>query len=82
MNKVTFNLKDDILKAVAESDKKSTKLTVQELLNKLQRIDHAILTVEQQLPKNYFPGQEPLCDVIDILAEYRDDIMNSQVYIR
>lgn len=57
------------------------KTTIQEVIKKLQEIDHAILYCENQLPKDYFPGQEPLCDVIDLLAEYRDKIMDSKVDI-
>lgn len=58
-----------------------SKTTIQEVISKLQKIDHAIMVVEQLLPKDYFAGQEPLCDVIDLLAEYRDKIMDSKVDI-
>lgn len=53
--------------------------TVSDILKKLQEIDHAILTVERRLPKEYFPGQEPLCDVINLLSEYRDKILTCDV---
>lgn len=58
-----------------------SKTTIQEVICKLQKIDHAIMTVERLLPKDCFAGQEPLCDVIDLLAEYRDKIMDSKVDI-
>lgn len=58
-----------------------SKTTIQEVICKLQKIDHAIITVEQLLSKDCFPGQESLCDVIDLLAEYRDKIMDSKVDI-
>lgn len=57
------------------------KTTIQDVLHKLQDIDHAILLVERMLPKDYFAGQEPLCDVINLLAEYRDKIMDAKVDI-
>lgn len=57
------------------------KTSIQEVLNKLHQIDHAILYVESKLPADYFPGQEPLCDVINLLAEYRDKILDSKVDI-
>lgn len=57
------------------------KTTIQDVISKLQQIDHAIMTVELQLPKDYFPGQEPLCDVINLLSEYRDKILDSKVDI-
>lgn len=57
------------------------KSTIQDVLNKLHDIDHAIMAVERLLPQDYFPGQEPLCDVINLLAEYRDKILDSKVDI-
>lgn len=57
------------------------KATIQEILTKLQQIDHAILLLESKLPTDYFPGQEPLCDAINLLSEYRDKILDSKVDI-
>ena len=57
------------------------KATIQEVLAKVHKIDHAILLIENMLPKDYFAGQEPLCGVIDLLAEYRDKILDSKVDI-
>lgn len=57
------------------------KTTIQDVLKKLQEIDHAILTVENMLPEYYLPGQEPLCDVINLLSEYRDKILDSKIDI-
>ncbi len=57
------------------------KTTIQDVLSKVHEIDHAILVVTNKLPKNYFPGQEPLCDVINLLAEYRDKILSSEIDI-
>lgn len=57
------------------------KQTIQEVLNKIHEIDHAIVLVESMLPKNYFAGQEPLCKVIDLLAEYREKILDSKIDI-
>lgn len=57
------------------------RTTVQEVIQKLQEIDHAIILVENMLPKDYFAGQEPLCDVVNLLAEYRDKIMDSKIDI-
>lgn len=57
------------------------KMTIQEVLDKVHKIDHAIIAVEQQLPRDIVPTQEPLCDVINLLAEYRDKILDSKVDI-
>jgi hypothetical protein len=57
------------------------KTTIREQLEKIHKIDHAILTVERYLPKDYFPGQEPLCDVINLLSEYREIILDGKVDI-
>ena len=57
------------------------KTTIREMLEKVQSIDHAILLVESKLPKDYFSGQEPLCDVINLLSEYRDMILSSNINI-
>ena len=83
MNRVTFNLKDDILKAVAESEQSNMKVTVKKLIRKLRRIDDAIDIVKKLLAlmneEKYIHEREPLCEVLDILNEYRDDILNSEV---
>lgn len=57
------------------------KMTVQEVLNKVRDIDCAINTVEKMLPNDCFTGQEPLCDVIELLTEYREKILDSKVDI-
>ena len=57
------------------------KGTVQEILDKLCDIDRAIDSIERVLPQDYFPGQEPLCEAIDLLKEYKDRILNSRVDI-
>ena len=53
--------------------------TIRDVLNKLEAIDRAIQTVAALLPRDYFAGQEPLCDVIDLLGEYRNKILDDKV---
>ena len=48
------------------------KMTVGEVLQKINNIDGKILYVQLQLPDNYFAGQEPLCGVIELLEEYKE----------
>ena len=57
------------------------KMTSQEVLAKVHEIDHAILVVESKLQNDYVVDQEPLCNVINLLAEYRDKILDSKVDI-
>lgn len=57
------------------------KMTIGEVFDKVHAINEAINTVERQLPNDYFAGQEPLCDVIDLLQEYREKIFETKVDI-
>lgn len=56
-------------------------MTIKEIIDKLEDIDRAISTIEKTLPSDCFRGQEPLCDAIDLLNEYREKIMDSKVNI-
>ena len=53
-------------------------MTVGEVLAKIHDIDSKILYVEQQLPDNYFAGQEPLCRVIELLEDYKELLMDAK----
>lgn len=57
------------------------KITIKEILDKLDNINQGIYTVEKALPSDYFPGHEPLCMVIELLQEYREAILAAKVDI-
>lgn len=57
------------------------KMTVGEVLAKINDIDSKILYVEKQLPDNYFAGQEPFCRVIELLEEYKELLMDAKTEV-
>jgi hypothetical protein len=60
------------------------KVTIQEVIKKVHDIDHAILYVEDILANEYLSDRDSSCDlsdVVNLLAEYRDKILDSKVDI-
>ena len=57
------------------------KMTIREILDKLDDIGRAIDAVEREIDKDAFRGQEPLSDAIELLQEYADVIKNTKVEI-
>lgn len=56
------------------------KMTIQEVINKLDDIGRAIDAIHLEI-KTEFLGQEPLSDAIDLLEEYANIIRNTKVDI-
>ena len=57
------------------------KMTVGEVLTKINGIDSRISYVQSRLPDNYFAGQEPLCLVIELLEEYKELLTTAKTEI-
>ena len=60
------------------------RTTIQEVMNKIHDIDHVILYIEDILSNEHISDRGHSCDltdVIDLLAEYRDKILDSKVDI-
>jgi len=54
-------------------------MKVVDIITKLEKIGRNIDTVTKLLPTPCFPGQEPLCYVIESLEEYRDVLLDMEV---
>lgn len=57
------------------------KMTIQEVLNKLDDIGRVIEAVEKKIGTDGFRGQEPLSDAVELLEEYANIIRNTKVDI-
>ena len=59
------------------------KMTVQELLEKITKIDDSINIVEGRIDSygRQYPGQEPLYQVTELLEEYKQLLLEAKVDI-